>query len=85
MKKLNFLPVIVMLFLVSCAPQKKYLTTDSTLPVNKEIKDIKNEKERVNLIGISNRKGLQQAPFNEWYEKYYSEYKPDPKVISKGK
>ena len=88
MKKLNYLPLIVfatVLFLTSCAPQKRYLTTDATLPVNKEIKDIKNEKERVNLIGVSNREGLQQAPFNEWYEKYYSEYKPDPKVISKGK
>ncbi|MFK8009667.1 MAG: thioredoxin family protein [Saprospiraceae bacterium] len=88
MKKSNYLPLIVfatILFFASCAPQKKYLTTDPTLPVNKEIKDVKNEKERVNLIGISNRVGLQQAPFNEWYQKYYAEYKPNPKVISKGK
>lgn len=88
MIKLNYLPLIIFvstLFLASCAPQKRYLSTDSTLPVNKEIKDIKNEKERVNLIGVSNREGLQQVPFNEWYEKYYSEYNPDPKVISKGK
>lgn len=88
MKNLNLLPLITLatlLFFGSCAPQKKYLTTNPTLPINKEIKDIKNEKERVNLIGISNREGLQKAPFNEWYEKYYSEYKPNPKVISKGK
>lgn len=85
MIKSIYLPVIIMLFFASCAPQKRYLTTDPTLPVNKEIKDIKNEKERVNLIGISNRKGLQAEPFNEWYEKYYVEYKPDQKVISKGK
>lgn len=88
MKKLNYLHFVafsIFLFLTSCTTQKKYLSTDPTLPVNKEIKDIKNEKERVNLIGISNRIGLQKAPFNDWFEKYYSEYKPDPKVISKGK
>lgn len=88
MKKLNYLSFILfsfILFFISCAPQKRYLTTDANLPVNKEIKEIRNEKERVNLIGVCNRDGLQQAPFNEWYQKYYSEYKPDSKVVSKGK
>jgi len=64
MKKSNYFPLIVLatiLFFASCAPQKKYLTTDPSLPINKEIKDIKNEKERVNLIGVSNRKGLQRC------------------------
>ena len=86
MKKILFYaPVIVLLFLSSCAPQKKYLTTDNALPINQEVKDIKNEKPRTNLIGVCNRAGLQAEPFNEWYEKYYTAYQPDVKIISKGK
>ena len=85
MKKSIFFTLTVLLLLTSCAPQKKYLTTDVTLPINKTITDTKNEKERTNLIGITTRDGLQEAPFKEWYDKYYSPYTPNPKVISKGK
>lgn len=88
MKKIQYLSLLVfttILIVTSCAPQKKYLTTDASLPLNQEIKDKKNEKERTNLIGVCNRSGLQKAPFNEWYEKNYTEYIPNATAIAKGK
>lgn len=85
MKKSIILPVMILFLFSSCTPKIQYLTTDVNLPVNKTIKDVKYEKERVNIIGIANRQGFQAEPFNAWYDKYYNNYNPSPKAISKAK
>ena len=82
MKKLLFYHLILLLLFASCTSFKTFLTTDTTLPVNKRITDTKG---RTQLIGITTRQGLQQAPFNEWFQKNYDDYQPNPKVIAKCK
>ena len=83
-KSILFFAIVLFLF-SSCAPQKKFLTTDATLPVNDTYKKMRKEKEETHLLGICNRSGLQAEPFKKWYDKYYQNHQPNPTVISKGK
>ena len=80
MKKLTYC-ILLLLGITSCSPKTNYLKTDQTLPLNKTITIGENP----HLIGVSNRQGLQKAPFQEWYNKYYNEYKPKKEVIKKAK
>ena len=70
-----------MLLLASCA-SPNYLTTDPTLPINKRMTDTR---KRTQLIGVTTRAGLQAAPFDEWFQKNYDDYQPNPAVIKKCK
>ncbi len=35
------------------------------------------------LIGFGNRHGLEEEPFNRWFDKEYSDYKPDEQTLKK--
>ncbi|HFB99611.1 MAG TPA: tetratricopeptide repeat protein [Phaeodactylibacter sp.] len=85
MKKSILFFVITLFLFSSCAPQKKFLTTDTRLPVNDTYKKTRKEKEETHLLGICNRAGLQAEPFNKWFDKNYQKYEPNPAVIAKGK
>lgn len=47
--------------------------------LNKRTTDPKNQK--VMMVGHCNRHGLQSAPFSEWFQKEYNDYKPDTKTL----
>lgn len=85
MKKSIFFISIVLLLIISCTPQQKYLSIDPTLPVNETYTTVVDEKEEIDLIGIINREGIQTAPFDEWYDKNYNSYQPNSAAVTKGK
>jgi thiol-disulfide isomerase/thioredoxin len=47
--------------------------------LNQRATDSKNQKEI--LIGNCDRAGLESAPFGEWFQKEYSDYKPDTQTL----
>lgn len=57
-------------------------TSASTDAMNTLIPDVEEEGSNI-LVGKANRKGLEQAPFNEWFTEGYTTYQPDPEVIEK--
>lgn len=85
MKKSIQLLVIFLMLFSACSPKVQHLTTAPNLPLNQTYQDEKRGKQRTNLIGICDRKGLQAAPFKEWYDKYYNDYTPFAPAIKKGK
>ncbi len=67
---------LTMLVLASCGGQKQVLDTST----KSEILEINNTvpyKESIILLGLANEDGFKQAPFNEWYNKNYEDYKVD--------
>ncbi|MEI6577117.1 MAG: thioredoxin family protein [Bacteroidota bacterium] len=46
---------------------------------NRHVIDPKKQKDM--LLGKCNRHGLETEPFNEWFQKEYSDYKPDAQIL----
>jgi len=68
--------LLTILILVSCGGQKQVLGTlaeSETLEINNTVP----YKESIILLGLANEDGFKQAPFNEWYNKNYADYKVD--------
>lgn len=82
MKILNYLPVLLSLCLSACSPNLQTSTTAPTALINQVTTDKKGNK---HLLGLSNRQGLQTAPFVTWFDKYYEAYQPHQKVLDKNK
>ena len=80
MKRLTYC-ILLLIGMASCSPKANYLKTDPTLPINQTI----SIDEKTNLIGVSTRSGLKMEPFQEWYNKYYNGYEPQPAIIKKAK
>lgn len=48
-------------------------------------KVVEKEDGKKHLLGLSNRAGLKQAPFNEWFDENYATYEVDKPMLSKSK
>jgi len=71
MKK-YFVAILILALINSCASKKVLNQLKFDEKANQEI-----------LYGYCNVKGLQTAPFNEWFEMEYNDYQPDMDVIGK--
>jgi len=63
-------------------PQGSTLLAQNSATLNQRVEYGDN---KVKLLGLSNREGLQEAPFNEWFDKNYKAYEPKAEVIKKAK
>lgn len=74
MKKqfLSLLVLFITLILVSCSP-KTALQTNLSYPINTVSKD---KRGKPMLEGLCTKKGMQQEPFQEWYDKFHDGYDP---------
>lgn len=67
--------------LSSCSP-KVYSPRFQSQHINQELEY---DKSKTKLIGLSNREGLQKAPYSEWFDKNYAAYKPQQDFYKKVK
>ncbi len=78
---LYFFSMILLTLLMACSSPKAILET-TTPPINQTLTD---EDGKLQLIGTTNRQGLAQAPFGEWFQKKYSAYEPKANIVKKCK
>lgn len=82
MRTIPFLfSIALFAFLIACSSPKTVLKT-TTSPINQTFTD---KDDKLQLIGTTNRKGFEQAPFKEWFQKNYTEYAPKESISKKCK
>ncbi len=72
--QINMKRTLVFLFLTFS------ITFSFAQTINQVVKD---DKGKEKLLGLTNKKGLLKAPFNEWYNKYHDAYLVNDKVVDK--
>lgn len=80
MKMLNGFSLLLFLAITACSPKVATFTKHTNQPINQTMLD---KKGNTHLLGLSNRQGLQQDQFKEWFDKYYTAYQPQKAILDK--
>ena len=76
MKKIMFVATATIAILYACSPKMN-------VAANKTINALSADNDgKPMLIGVCNKSSLEQAPFNEWFNKNYSAYKTNDTIIA---